>query len=177
MNTKIIFRYLLTVLFLWSALTTGSFASLMQGDEIPEGELISVEGLNYNLRDYSGKTLTVIWVTSLNPTAMNGTDNFLEIYGKYSADEVSFFIVSTINKNDTLNYIQEHRIPCPVLLGGADSFTKKLTGESGYGIDPVNNFFIFNKDGKLSRRIHLPGLPTRHIEALINQVLNQSNSN
>lgn len=177
MYKKTAFTYLLTAFFLFTALTTGSFASLKPGDEIPKGVLTSVDGFNYNLQDYTGKALLIVWVTNLNSVALSGTDNFLEIYGKYSADEVNFFIVSTINKNDTLNFIQENRIPCPVLLGGTDSFTKQLTGESGYGIAPVNNFFIFDKNGKLSRRIHLPGLPTRHIEALINQILNKSNSN
>ncbi len=148
-----------------------SEASTKIGDMAPSAVLQTIDGKNIDFADYVGNRVIVIWVSDLSLSADEGVDNFLEVYKQYSGKGVSFFIISTIKPEKTEEFIKAYSIPCPVLMGGTDPVTTALTGESGQSINPIDNFFIIDKQGILRNRMHMPGLTTKMIEEAINKLL------
>ena len=166
------FKLIILLILMGSILMIGTaHSSVNIGEKVPTVTLRSVEGGSYNLADYIGKKITIIWVSDLGPPSNLAADDFLELYLRYSKKGISFFIISTVEKKKSESFLMNNNIPCPVLLGGNDAVTRALTGESGKGINPVNNFFIIDKSGVLRNRYHMPGLPSKQLEKIINKLV------
>jgi len=147
------------------------FSATKVGEKAPTAVLTSPGGTRYNLANTIGKKITVIWISDLGPASERGVDNLIEVYQRYAGKYAAFFIISTVGLKKTENFVKSNAIPCPVLLGGTDPVTVGLTGESGIAINPIDNFFIIDKQGILRHRLHLPGLPTKKIEEKINKLI------
>ena len=170
-NKPLLFKTFLTFICLVFLPGMG-YASTKIGEKAPSAVLQTIDGKNIDMADYIGKKTTVIWVSDLSLSADEGVDNFIDAYKQYSGKGVSFFIISTIKPDKTEEFIKAYSIPCPVLIGGTDPVTTALTGESGKSINPIDNFFVIDKEGILRSRLHMPGLTTKMIETAIDKLLN-----
>lgn len=172
MTNRSMFHKVLLLLFCLVLLPTLCHAATKIGEKAPSALLQTIDGKDIDLADYIGSKITVIWVSDLSLSADEGVDNFLDAYKQYSRRGVSFFIISTIKPDKTEEFIKTYSIPCPVLMGGTDPVTTALTGESGKSINPIDNFFVIDKQGILRSRMHMPGLTTKILEEAIDKLLN-----
>lgn len=164
-------KFIILLIFL---LTLPSFSGedvIKVGDQVPAAIITDSKGNPVNLADHIGKRTIILWVTDLCAVCLEGLDNFQNLYDKFSNSNVSIFMIGTSNEKTTKDFIKKYDVSFPVLMGGKDSLLLKLTGESGIGICPIDNFFVIDKKGVLRHRKHLPGIPDRELENIVNSVL------
>jgi peroxiredoxin len=146
-------------------------ASVNIGQKVTPAVLKDYHGANINLGNSIGRRVTVIWICDLCKVCERGFDNYLSISDYFSSRQVDFYLISTVNEELTENFVKKYNITTPVLLGGSDPLTQLLTGQSGYGLCPMDNIFLMDRNGILRFRGHLPGITNRDMQNIINRVL------
>jgi peroxiredoxin len=158
----------ITILFIMIGMAWTSvpaYASALQvGGSISPTVLPDVNGQGYNLGNSIGRKATVIWVTDLCQICSPGLKNMQQIKEAYGARGVDVIIISTLSQSATQEIFGRHQVNIPVLIGGTSPFTAQLTGQSGIGSCPVNNFFIFNRNGTLRFRVRMPGMSVKQMQ-------------
>ena len=148
-----------------------SFAQGLEiGQKVTGVVLPQVDGRKVDLTKVIGNKPVVIWICDMGPVAGGGVDNLKSIYASYSRDKIEVYVIGTAGAQKATEFIKENEFHIPVLLGGEDPLTTKLTGESPV-TSPIVNLFIIDRKGILQYSGFLPGLPTRKIEVEITKVI------
>ncbi|MFP4498742.1 MAG: peroxiredoxin family protein [Vulcanimicrobiota bacterium] len=141
-----------------------------KGDQVPAATLKTITGKQFNLESVIGKKVVVVWVTDYCDVCRRGIDNFIEASSQFSRENISFLLLSATTENIAKKMNKYYNLGFTTLVAAEDPFTVALTGEEHPGVCPVNNLFIIDKSGKLSYRVHLPGITTRDLVKLIENV-------
>ncbi len=139
------------------------------GEKVPNTTLKDIHGQSFSLKSIIGKHPTVIWITDFASSDVEGIDDFNRIIAEYP--QIKFIIISTVPKKEVQKVLNQYDVQGKILMGGEDTLTKALSGESGYGISPIYNFFIIDKKGILKQRTHFPGMNPKRLKGLIESIL------
>lgn len=168
MSVKKISIISIYILFIFIVAASISYSAPVKVGESVKGDVLrDTSGKTYNFDNLIGRKVLVIWITNLSSVDLKGLDNFVESARSFSRGNVGFYMLSTAGKEKSLNFVKDHQVDIPVLLGGEDELTYSLVGDRGRGISPMNNFFVISRKGLLHGKAHIPGLSTNQINKMI----------
>ncbi len=164
---KLILLIILVTLLICGPAQAGSMkiGSRVEGISLP-----TVDGTRVDLSQVIGKMPVLIWICDMGPVSVSGVDNILSIYRDFPRDRLAVYVIGTAGVRRADEFVRENQFPIPVLIGGRDSLTAKLTGDSPV-TSPIVNLFLIDRNGILQFKGFLPGIRTRAIEAEIMKVL------
>jgi len=129
--------------------SNNNHTAVSESEKLPDFTLKTLAGDEVNLRRLEGQKVVVVnfWATWCGPCRHEIPD-FNDVYSRYRGRGVEFLGIAVDESPKTVvpEFLQEHPISYPVLLGSPD-----LTFR--YGVRGLPTTFIIDRAGKISKRI------------------------
>ena len=142
-----------TLLFITLLISCGGTAdNISIGDTAPNFSLQDINGKNYNLTDYVGKSPIVIYFypKANTPGCTKEACGIRDDFSKFKENNIVIFGISVDSKKDIKKFADDYNLNFPLL-----SDVEKTTAKN---YDVLNNFgmanrvtFIIDKEGKIAK--------------------------
>lgn len=138
---------------------------------------------NINFKTYSGGSLNfysetedkiaIVWMTNLCEVCQEEIEGLEKLSRKYKNDIVILAISILDNDVETVKQVQnQHNFSFPLLLDPNNQIEKKWGYKHYFGLCPLNNTFIQNREGVIVYEKHLSTVSEQEFEEILLQIIN-----
>jgi len=149
-----------------NAASNNNHTAVSESDKLPDFTLKALTGDEVNLRRLEGQKIVVVnfWATWCGPCRHEIPD-FNDVYSRYRERGVEFLGIAVDESPETVvpEFLQEHPISYPVLLGSPDLIFR-------YGVRGLPTTFIIDRAGKITKRT-IGAMSARALETELDKLL------